>query len=239
MEWSRPFGEAEPGHRHVSHLYGLHPGSQITPEGTPELAAAARKSLEHRLANGGGHTGWSRAWLVNMFARLHDAGAAHENLTLLLGKSTLPNLLDNHPPFQIDGNFGGCAAIAEMMVQSHERGTAEGPPDRGFIIELLPALPQSWSDGSVSGLRCRGAVELVSLERSGFQKELQCEVVRANTSRQVASSVSTSSPVKPSGSILWHLPENACEPRRMSFVDTSDSSTAMFHEPAARSQRCD
>lgn len=166
MEWSRPFGEAEPGHRHVSHLYGLHPGSQITPEGTPELAAAARKSLEHRLANGGGHTGWSRAWLVNMFARLHDAGAAHENLTLLLGKSTLPNLLDNHPPFQIDGNFGGCAAIAEMMVQSHERGTAEGPPDRGFIIELLPALPQSWSEGSVSGLRCRGAVELVSLEWS-------------------------------------------------------------------------
>ena len=166
MEWSRPFAEAEPGHRHISHLYGLHPGSQITPEGTPELAAAARKSLDHRLANGGGHTGWSRAWLVNMFARLHDAAKAHENLTLLLAKSTLPNLRDNHPPFQIDGNFGGCAAIAEMIVQSHERGTDATAPDLGFIIDLLPALPRSWPQGSVSGLRCRGAVELVSLEWS-------------------------------------------------------------------------
>jgi len=160
MEWSRPFGEAEPGHRHISHLYGLHPGAQFTAETTPEYLEAARRSLEFRLANGGGHTGWSRAWLVNMFARLHDAGAAYNNLRLLLIKSTLPNLFDNHPPFQIDGNFGGAAGLAEMLVQSHvaePEAFAPGRPPR-FIVELLPALPDAWPRGEVGGLRVRGDV---------------------------------------------------------------------------------
>lgn len=160
MEWSRPFGEAEPGHRHISHLYGLHPGSQFNHQTTPDLLDAARRSLAFRLANGGGHTGWSRAWLVNMFARLHDAGAAYNNLRLLLIKSTLPNLFDNHPPFQIDGNFGGAAGLAEMLVQSHVVETdafAPGRPPR-FIIEVLPALPDAWPRGEVTGLRLRGDV---------------------------------------------------------------------------------
>ena len=162
MEWSRTFGEAEPGHRHISHLFGLHPGAQFNHETTPELLAAARKSLDFRLANGGGHTGWSRAWLVNFMARLHDGEAAYENLRLLLVKSTLPNLFDNHPPFQIDGNFGGAAGIAEMLVQSHvplPDAFAPGVPPR-FQIDLLPALPDAWPRGEVRGLRVRGGLTI-------------------------------------------------------------------------------
>jgi len=154
MEWIKDYDEWEPGHRHMSHLMGLYPLAQITPD-TPELFEAANKTIERRLKYGGGHTGWSRAWMINFFARLRQPETAYHHVMALLRKSTKHNLFDNHPPFQIDGNFGGTAGITEMLLQSHIRDK-EG----SYIQDLLPALPQEWANGEISGIKGRGNFEI-------------------------------------------------------------------------------
>jgi alpha-L-fucosidase 2 len=170
MEWGGDWDDPKDQHRHVSHLFALHPGHQITVNGTPELAQAAKVTLSHRGDDG---TGWALAWKINFWARLLDGDHAlklmanqlrhtKELKTVMQGAGgTYPNLFDAHPPFQIDGNFGFVSGVNELLLQSHERYTDSKSPDQDrYVVDLLPALPSAWNRGSIHGLRARGGFEL-------------------------------------------------------------------------------
>ncbi len=159
QEWNEDYDEIEPGHRHISQLFALYPASQIRMDETPQLAQAAKRTIERRLSFGGGHTGWSKAWIILFYARLWEGDAAWKHLNDLLRYATLDNLFDNHPPFQIDGNFGGACGLLEMLVQDYR--------DR---VYLLPALTDALKDGEVRGIHLEMGAVLKMSWKNGMEE---------------------------------------------------------------------
>lgn len=204
QEWLEDWDANAPEqqHRHVSHLYGFYPSNQITLRGTPALAAAVKNSLETR---GDISTGWAIAWRLNLWARLQDAERTHRILRALLGpERTYPNLFDAHPPFQIDGNLGGTAAIAEMLLQSHVPLEIEGRAEPAFEIELLPALPAAWPTGAVKGLRARGGFEVDLSWQDGRLLETTVRAVVDGRTRVRYGGASRDLELKEGESVTWN-----------------------------------
>jgi alpha-L-fucosidase 2 len=230
QEWQQDYQESEPGHRHISHLFALFPDDQITPHRAPDMARAARVTLDRRLAAGGGSTGWSRAWVLCCMARLEDGDAAYESLQRLLADSTRGNLFDvcgkkANSPFQMDGNCGGPTGMIEMLLQSHASGgSGEAAQMRGVestanVIRLLPALPKAWPKGSFRGLRARGGLE-IDLEWEGGKATVAMlkahldltHHILAPRGQQIASvSPTTTQPIPGSGPDELVLPVKAGE----------------------------
>lgn len=193
QEWLEDYLETDPHHRHVSHLYGLHPGTQITPDATPNLAQACRVTLERR---GDGGTGWSRAWKINFWARLHDGERAYKLLNNLLSpESTYPNLFCAHPPFQIDGNFGGASGITEMLLQSHNGR-----------IHLLPALPSAWSYGFFKGMKVQGNAIVSCRWKEGKVQKVTLEALSGGTFSIEANGQHTTVTLSPGEKIRLRFP---------------------------------
>jgi alpha-L-fucosidase 2 len=214
QEWNEDYDETELGHRHISHLFALYPDDQITLRGTPDLAQAARKVLERRLENGGGSTGWSRAWIINCWARLEDGEAAYRSVLELIRHSTRGNLFDvcgmkANAPFQIDGNLGGAAGIAEMLLQSHSG-----------VVRLLPALPKAWSTGSFRGLRARGSIEVNCAWRDG---KATSAIMRATQDADVRLAA-------PNGQKITGIASGS---KPLSFTQTTDGTVAAFLKQGA------
>lgn len=189
IEWYKDWKDEDPEHRHVSHLFALHPGRQISPLTTPELAAACKKTLDIR---GDGGTGWSKAWKVNFQARLLDGSHAYKMYRELLSTSTLPNLFDTHPPFQIDGNFGGISGVGEMLIQSHMND-----------IHLLAALPDAWKTGQVKGLCARGGFVI---DMKWIDGKITAGNIWSKTDHECR--IRTSSPIKIKGASAKTKKEN-------------------------------